>query len=292
MIFGKSLSHVHQGPGREYSLTNLRGYYNDLTEKVTKDHAHYNMTEVFPYHDAKGNECDAPIEFFQYGLGAYDLYLAGIDKELMLKKFKAHVQWAMDHQQDDGSWDAFAFNHPDCPKSAMAQGEGASLLLRAYVRFQNKAYLQAAKKALDFMLLPLEEGGTARSDGKDLVLYEFTCFPCVYNGWIFAIFGLMDYVIVTDDAFYKEALVKTINTLQRHLPNMDNGFWSMYREDKTIASPFYHRLHIAQLKILAEYTNDPLFAEYEQRFARYGRNPFYRCRAFLRKARQKIVEKD
>ena len=37
MMTGKSISHVNQGVGTCYSKTEVAGYYNDLTEKVTKD---------------------------------------------------------------------------------------------------------------------------------------------------------------------------------------------------------------------------------------------------------------
>ena len=36
MMTGKSISHVNQGVGTCYSKTEIAGYYNDLTEKVTK----------------------------------------------------------------------------------------------------------------------------------------------------------------------------------------------------------------------------------------------------------------
>ena len=37
MLTGNSISHVKQGAGSCYSKTEVAGYYNDLTEKVTKD---------------------------------------------------------------------------------------------------------------------------------------------------------------------------------------------------------------------------------------------------------------
>ena len=36
MITGQSLEHVKQGL-KIYSISEIKGYYNDLTEKVTKD---------------------------------------------------------------------------------------------------------------------------------------------------------------------------------------------------------------------------------------------------------------
>lgn len=35
MLTGRSISHVNQGMGKIYSKDDIRGYYNNLTEKVT-----------------------------------------------------------------------------------------------------------------------------------------------------------------------------------------------------------------------------------------------------------------
>ena len=43
----------------------------------------------------------------------------------------------------------------------MAQGEAASLLIRGFKETGDKKYINAAKKAIDFMLLPLDRGGTS-----------------------------------------------------------------------------------------------------------------------------------
>ena len=37
MLTGQSISHVNQGAGTCYSRDCVAGYYNDLTEKITKD---------------------------------------------------------------------------------------------------------------------------------------------------------------------------------------------------------------------------------------------------------------
>ena len=36
MLRGKSVHHVDQREGRIYSVSEIKGYYNDLTEKVTR----------------------------------------------------------------------------------------------------------------------------------------------------------------------------------------------------------------------------------------------------------------
>lgn len=291
MLRGKSLSHVKQGPGRIYSFNHVLGYYNDLTEKVTKDVGNYSSVEAFRY-CVNGKTFFAPIELFQYGLGAYDLFLLKRDEKLMLAKFRAQVDWALANQAENGSWDAFSWHLPAAPFSSMAQGEGASLLLRAYVQFGDKRYLYAARKALLFMLTPLSQGGTAEYRDGDLFLYEFTNHPYVFNGWIFSIFGLIDYSLISDDSLINDCLNKTLRTLAKVSGKMDNGYWSMYRNDKTIASPFYHDLHIALLDVLYEYSKEPIFASLSYRFKQYKNKSRNRRKAFIKKAFQKIFSKE
>ena len=42
----------------------------------------------------------------------------------------------------------------------------------------------------------------------------------------------------------------TLSALLARLQTYDAGFWSFYDTSGTLASPFYHRLHIAQLEAL------------------------------------------
>jgi hypothetical protein len=51
-----------------------------------------------------------------------------------------------------------------------------------------------------------------------------------------------------------------------------------------VASPFYHRLHIVQLQVMARLTGDGTFTTYATRWAGYAADPKKRRRAFLRKA--------
>ena len=210
--------------------------------------------------------------------------------ELMLDKFRSHAKWALDNQAQDGSWDNFGFIYPDNKYSAMAQGEGCSLLLRAYLQFRDEKYLIAAEKAIEFMLKPVNNGGTTLFDKEDVQLLEYTHLPLVLNGWIFAIFGLYDYVIQSNDKEYKKLLDKTVKSLEYKLSEFDCGYWSYYDDGRRIASPFYHHLHVAQLRVLGDLFSNDVFCEYADMWEKYESNKFYKLRAFIKKAIQKIVE--
>lgn len=288
MLTGKSILHVNQGVGKIYDKVEIKGYYNDLTEKVLKDE-NFNNVEIPKDKLENGEEIIFPVSVFQYGLGAYDLYLMD-NQKLYLDKFRATVQWALDNQQEDGSWNNFFFIYPEAPYSAMAQGEGASLLIRAYKEFKENQYLIAAKKAIDFMLISIEDGGTTSYKNGDVFFEEYTQRSTVLNGWIFAIFGLFDYVKISDDEKTKETLEKTLKSMEVHLKDFDNGYWSMYDNAGIITSPFYHNLHIAQLNALYDLFEKEIFREYKDKWSLYRKKWINRKRAFLVKVFQKLTE--
>ena len=290
MLAGKSVWHVNQDIGKCFSKKKVKGYYNNLTEKVTM------MPELLDTEDlpkliiGKDKYVESGVAIFQYGLGAYDLYLqTGNDK--YHKKFLQTVDWAVKKQERSGAWDNFSYFYPDHPYGAMAQGEGSSLLIRAFIDSGNKDYLERAQSAIDFMLKDKEQGGTTEySDG--VILLEYPHRKAVLNGWIFAWWGLYDYVIATNDnTHYKAVLDRSCLTLVKELPQFKNNYWSVYDLEGRIASPFYHNLHIAQMQAMYELTGNEVFNEYARRWERQQNNPIFKTMAFIKKAAQKIMEK-
>jgi hypothetical protein len=285
MLTGRSLAHVEQGIGKVYSKNSIKGYYNDLTKKVTRSNF-----ELIPIETvANGQQLYVATEIFQYGLGAYDLFLI-TKQHQYLNKFKACLEWAVLNQQEDGSWNNFYYVYPGNPYSAMTQGEGISLLLRGYVFFHNNNYMLCAQKAVSFLIKDVNEGGTSRYEGDGLVLLEYTHLPLVLNGWIFALFGLLDFQKVTHDETITVLLYDTMSTMKKKLPEFDNGYWSMYDNVSIIASPFYHKLHIALLNVMGDLFDDPCFFEYAKKFNDYTKKPSYRIKSFVKKVLQKIKE--
>lgn len=286
MLAGKSISHVNQGVGTCYSKTNVAGYYNDLTEKVTRD----NPDILVPkYHVDTGEEIYFSIGIFQYGLAAYDLYLKS-GEDTYKKKLLACADWAVDNQQEDGGWVTFAYKNPKQPYSSMAQGEAISLLIRAHIVTHEEKYLLSANRAKDFMLKPIPDGGTTGYENGEVLLYESICNPVILNGWIFSLWGLYDYVKYTDDGSTKVVLAATLASLKRRLPDFDMKYWSRYEEGKRICSPFYHKLHIAQLTVMYDLFSDSIFKEYADKWERYQKSFWKPKRAFVKKALQKIAE--
>lgn len=286
MVSGTSIEHVNQGKGRIYSTKNIKGYYNDLTEKIIRDKFYQNV-KIPTLKVESGEEIIFPISVFQYGLGAYDLYLIE-KKSIFLEIFKLCVNWTYENQQEDGSWKNFEYSQPESPYSSMAQGEATSLLIRAYEEFKEEKYFISARKSVNFMLKPIEDGGTTLYTSELVFLKEFTNRPVVLNGWIFSLFGIYDYLKVDDDIRIKDIYIKSLNTLINNLHKFDNGYWSKYDIENMIASPFYHKLHIAQLQAMYDITQKEIFNEYAEKWQKYELNKFKKSKAFLFKAAQKI----
>ncbi len=289
MLIGNSVHHVNQDEGKIYSKDDIKGYYNNLTEKITRFGRKDNKIP-FTYVDT-GEEIEFSIAIFQYGLAAYDLYLMSGKKDNdSLAKVLSCADWGLSNQLSDGSWVTFKYENPDSPFSSMAQGEGISLLVRAYIETDEKKYLDAALRAKYFMLTSIDNGGTTKYIGDDVYFYECPADPLILNGWIFSIWGIFDLYKLTRDTELKKIMDRTLSTLERDLPSYDLGYWSKYEDKNRIASPFYHKLHIAQLNVMYNLTGKEIYKSYAEKWANYERNFFFRNFAFIKKAFQKIME--
>ena len=288
---GNSVWHINQDLGKCFAKEEIKGYYNNLTEKVTKIPELLLSNELPKLNLERGKFVYFPVAIFQYGLGAYDLYLLS-GEEKYHRKFLQCADWTLEHQDEKGRWNNFFYIYPDNSYGAMAQGEAVSLLVRAYLSTRKGEYLVAAKDGVDYMLKSLDDGGVTEYLGSDVILREYTHMQAVLNGWIFAWWGLYDYVLVTkDNTSYKELLYKSLESLIKYLPKFKCFYWSLYSLDGKIASPFYHNLHIAQMQAMSQLTGNPIFNNYALRWTKQQKSFFCKSFAFVMKASQKILEK-
>lgn len=290
MLNGTSVLHVNQNMGTLFIPGEIRGYFNNLTEKVIKEPILLENDQLPRFKTENGQEIIFPVAVFQYGLGAYDLYLKTKNQKYLFK-FKQCVDWTIENQENSGAWSNFFYIYPDNPYGAMCQGEAISLLVRAFKEYKDEKYYNAAMVAAEFMITPVEKGGTLKVENGNYILLEYTNKAAVLNGWIFALFGLYDLLLIDKTKAYEEIYKKSIDTLVNMINLFDGGYWSLYDLDNTITSPFYHNLHIAQMHALYIATGNEVFAYYEKRWSGQKNNAFKRKRAFIKKAFQKIIEK-
>lgn len=290
MVLGRSVLHVKQDMGKIIDKNKIFGYYNDLTLKVLNQEG-WREEKYLPRIKTDKNEgIEFPIAIFQYALGCWDLYL--ITKEaIYIKKFDFLLDWILENQEESGAWDTFSYINKEKPYSAMAQAEGASVLIRAYEYYKDNKYKNAAIKAINFMLLPEEEGGTTKYAGNEIYFQELIGSPTVLNGHIFSLFGLYDLMLVTNDKKYKTIFDRACQTLKSNIKLFKRKYWTNYNIDgSAIASPFYHKLHIAQFKALYLITEDSFYKNQSIVFEKQKNNILYKTLAFIIKAYQKVFK--
>ena len=81
------------------------------------------------------------------------------------------------------------------------------------------------------------------------------------NGFMFAIFGLYDYYELTKSDTVKDILRATLTTIKYNIYDyrVEDDI-SYYCLRHNIQDPFYHKIHIAQLKYLTNITGDSYFS--------------------------------
>ena len=180
--------------------------------------------------------------------------------------------------------------------SGLAQGQGVSLLLRAHAQSGDRKYLEAAERAFVPLTRPIAEGGVLFTDEEgNLWIEEYLVDPPTHilNGFLWALWGVFDYALACPDSNAKSIFERGVATLTRNLQRYDTGYWSLYEQSgtrlKMIASPFYHRLHIVQLKVMAMLSRDARFAAVAERWEGYAQRRSNRMRALVEKGVFKLV---
>ena len=118
----RSKKSLQQGIGQVYSVEEVKGYYNDLREKVLNGET-LQPDELPTYYKDNGEKFLFSIGIMQYGLACYDLYLMEHDQKYK-QKMVVCADWAVKNQKSNGGWNTFDHLYPEHPYSAMAQGEG------------------------------------------------------------------------------------------------------------------------------------------------------------------------
>lgn len=232
---------------------------------------------------------DDYVSVAQYGLGCYERWLAG-QGEAWLRSAFAVGRFLMSKQEPDGSWlNQKSFKHTLPLKApwrcAMAQGEGASLLIRLHLETGETCFAERAQRALEPLSRPREQAGAcAWLDGAPWPEEYPTDPPSfVLNGAIFAWWGVRDVGVGLGDAPAGKAFEEGADALAANLYRFDTGWWSLYslfpHPVAPIASSFYHALHITQLEAMHALAPRGEFEMVRDRWIRYFESPLQRRRA-------------
>ena len=234
----------------------------------------------------------------QWGLGSYERYLLGEGEQWLAAALEAG-RFAVEHQVVGGSRDGGWLEPEEHPHtfqtsrpwlSAMAQGQCASLLVRLYRETHDERFADAAILGLRPLDLSSADGGVrAWLDGRPFP-EEYPTEPpsFVLNGALFALWGYYDVWRGLGDDGAHRAFVDGADTIAENLHRWDTGYWSRYdlypHVVLNVASPFYHRLHIDQLRATSMIHERPEFEAVRARFESYSASLLCRSRALARKS--------
>jgi hypothetical protein len=306
LLGGKShLTFWHETPSENphASPSELGEYYMLFAEKANYAGAYDNSgVPQLDYHGRIGLQYN-PIAIAQFGLGNYNLWRWSTDSARR-DKFFLTADWLCNHLEQNSHglavWNHhFDWEYRDTLKapwySGLAQGQGISVLVRAYKESGDSRYINAAQQALATFQYPVEKGGVAFTDeAGDLWFEEYIVSPPTHilNGFIWALWGVYDYFLATKHNSAQELFSRGVKTLLHNLDRYDLGFWSLYEQSGTrlpmVASPFYHQLHIVQLRIMHRLTGEEKFAHVADRWESYGRSRSKRTRALCYKSAFKL----
>ena len=148
---------------------------------------------------------------------------------------KKNLNWLLNNQDIYGSY------HHDfiLPFYKMEKGWVGGLaqsLAASALKYNN--YLDEGKQSIDALLKKCYNNG---------VIYEYPEIE-ILNGWIYGIFGLMDFVDEYPE--YQKKLDESLICLKNKLKKYNINGWTAYDYTGIPATPFYHNLHLKQFKIL------------------------------------------
>jgi heparosan-N-sulfate-glucuronate 5-epimerase len=255
---------THQPLGRRIDPAGLGGYYCDMTHKGEDVARHADWMPRDNWGVA-----DAIIPVANAALGLWDLHLEGRRPEGRDPRegFLALADWLLGDADEGGAWRT----HIPVPKygveagwaSAMGQGLGISVLVRAHADTGRDDYLAQARAALAPMRTRVEDDGTQTTLDGHTVLEEYPADrpAAILNGWIFALIGLHELALATGDEEPRALFEESVAGLLELLPRYDTGWWSLYslydHGFPDLAKPFYQRLHPVLLDALNLIHPDP-----------------------------------
>jgi len=307
LIGGNShLTFWHETPSENTnaSTQQLGEYYMPFAEKADYQGAYdaFGIPQL-DYHGHIGLQYN-PIAIAQYALGNYNLRCRTDDPDRR-RKFFLIADWLCSHLEPNQRgllvWNHhFDWEYRDTLKapwySALAQGQGVSVLVRAHKESGDGRYIEAARQAFAVFEHPVFEGGVAFTDeAGDLWFEEYIVSPPTHilNGFIWALWGVYDYFLATLHPAAQELFSRGVRTLLHNLSRYDLGFWSLYEQSGTrlpmVASQFYHRLHIVQLRVMHRLTGEALFSEVADRWEAYALSAPKRARALVYKSAFKLL---
>jgi len=244
-----------------------------------------------------------PIAIAQYGLACYNRFRQD-GGEHWRSGFLRVADWLAKSLEENrfglGVW----HHHFDWPYrqrliapwySGLAQGNGLSVLVRAAAETGRSSYADAARAGFASFTVSIQDGGVVVRDADGhLWIEEYLVEPPshILNGFIWALWGVHDYAMWANDVMAWRIFEECVETIAANLEKYDSGFWSLYElpagAPPMLASAYYHRLHVVQLRVLHRLTGQSEFSRFSDRWQDYLASPTNKARAYIQKAAFKL----
>jgi len=308
-VFNKeksNLSFWHGTPeiNEKATYDQLNQYYMSFSYKAKyKGDFDQNGIPKLNYQGDIGSQYN-PIAISQWALGHYNLWCETENKE-NYSKFINGADWLVDNLNLNSN-NIYVWHHyfnwtyketlVNPWYSGLAQGQGLSVLVRAYKISQNQKYLESAKKVYQSFLIDTSKGGVSFTDKDNNIWIEEYIMKKspthILNGFIWGLWGIYDYWLLTNDISAKNLFDRYVKTISMNIDKYDIGYWSLYElsnlKIKMRASFFYHNLHIVQLQILFNMTGVEDFKNVSEKWNNYLNKKFNVFKATIMKILFKI----
>lgn len=222
----------------------------------------------------------------QYALALHDLMVGTGETPELRRKLEAQLDVIVANAETQGPCTGFFVSRWNDSKyaelrapwvSALTQGNAISALLRGYQWNGDTRLLDCATAAFTALELPMSEGGATMTDENGhFWLEEYPMNPPshVLNGFIFALWGVLDYARATGNERAWEWWDAGCQTLRARLKDYDCGFWSVYDlSHRELATQYYQiNIHVPQLEAMATLTGEECYSHYARRWRRFSAN--------------------
>ena len=299
----------------DYTLKHLKleSYHIDVQSFANKvDNQYFGGFDESGIPFVDYDKIDMPVKGIQYNPALVARYAIAYFEKYVISQnnkcreiFIKQINWLVNNLNENDNGDVGLWQyHFDLPSwlqktpwvSAIAQGLGLSALSRAYKLTADEYLLQQVAKVYKSYTLEIEAGGIYYIDNNgDPWFEEYPTIPPshVLNGFIYALFGLVDCYQVHPYAEVINLFLKALTTLEKNIIRYDTGFWSLYDLSKrTLADMHYHHnTHIPQLTALFNLTGREIFRTTYQKWHTYEASLYCKLRRIQHNSRQKVFSK-
>lgn len=254
---------------------NKRPYFNERTPSLN-NLGSVNRDSV-PIYIRNGKQYYHPVYTSKFGINFVDEFLQNGDQRYLdlakkvAAKLNSYAVFRNDVLLFPYNFDFPLVTRPPSEKmyapwySGMAQGRVLTLFSRLYLATGNTKYLHWAEKTFKSFQITQKQAvdWIAYIDQDNyywIEEYPTTKPMHVLNGFIFGIFGLYDYYLISHDPECLKILNAAITTIKHYISDFRNpGEMSFYGLKYKRQKEHYHYVHIYELNMLHKITGDYYF---------------------------------